>query len=70
MDKNCVLIEEDDHIIGVSSKITSTIIYAPVVTLSIDDNIKLLENIKQGFKRIISWNKYRSEIATRPKKHN
>ena len=70
MDKNCVLIEEDDHIIGVSSKITSTIIYAPVVTLSIDDNIKLLENIKQGFKRIISWNKYSSEIATQPKKHN
>ena len=29
-------------------------LYAPVVTLSINDNIKFLENIKQGFKRIIS----------------
>ena len=29
----------------------------PVVTLPINDNIKFLENIKQGFKRTISWNK-------------
>ena len=29
---------------------TSTKLYAPVVTLSINDNIKSLENIKQGFK--------------------
>ena len=27
--------------------------YVPVVTLSINDNIKFLENIKQGFKRTI-----------------
>ena len=26
-----------------------------------------MENIKQGFKRTISWNKYRSEITTQPK---
>ena len=38
--------------------ITSTKLYFPVVTLSINDSIKFLENIKQGFKRIISWNKY------------
>ena len=31
--------------------------YAPVVTLSINDNIKFAENIKQGFKRTMSWNK-------------
>ena len=40
----------------------------PVVTLSINDNIKFLENIKQGFKRTIYWNKYRSEITTQLKK--
>ena len=28
--------------------------------------IKFLQNIKQGFKRAISWNKYRSEITTQP----
>ena len=38
--------------------------YIPVVTLSINDNIKFLENTK----RTISWNKYRSEITTHPKK--
>ena len=42
----------------------------PFVTLSINDNIKVLENIKQGFKRTIFWNKYRSEIATQTKKNN
>ena len=36
----------------------------PVVTLSINDNIKFLENVKQVIKRAISWNKYRSEITT------
>ena len=42
-------------------------LYVPVVTLSISDNIKFLENIKQGFRITISWNKYRSEITTQPK---
>ena len=45
-------------------------LYVPVVTLSINDNIKFLENIKQGFKRKISWNKYRSEITTQPENDN
>ena len=29
-----------------------------------------IENIKQGFKRTISWNKYRSEITTQAKNNN
>ena len=37
-----------------SFTITSAKLYSPVVTLSINDNIKFLENIKQGFKRKIS----------------
>ena len=65
-----MLIEEDDHIIGVSFIITSTKLYVRVVTLSINDNIKFLENIKQGFKTTISWNKYRSEITAQPKNNN
>ena len=44
-------------------------LYVPVITLSINDNIKFLENIKQWFKRAISWKKYRSEI-TQPKNNN
>ena len=42
----------------------------PVLTLSINYNIKFLENIKRGFKRTISWNKYRSEITTQPESNN
>ena len=41
--------------------------YVSEVTLSISDNIKFLQNIKQGFPTKISWNKYRSEIRARPK---
>ena len=33
-------------------------------------NIKFLENIKQGFIRTISWNKYRSEIAAQSNNNN
>ena len=29
----------------------------PIVTLSINNNIKFLENIKLGFKITVSWNK-------------
>ena len=68
--KGCVLIEEDNHLTGASFTITSTKLYVPVVTLSINDNIKFLENIKQEFKRTISWNKYKSEIIAQPKNNN
>ena len=49
--------------------VASTKIYVSVVTLSNNDNTKCLENLKQGFKRTISWNKYRYERAT-PAKNN
>ena len=48
-------------------QINNTKLYVPVFTLSINNNIKFLENIKQGFKRAISWNRYRSEITTQTK---
>ena len=38
--------------------------------MSINNNIKFLEKIKQGFKRTISWNKYRSERTAQPKNNN
>ena len=41
--------------------------YGPEVTLSISDNSKFLQNIKEGFPKKISWNKYRSEIRTQSK---
>ena len=44
--------------------ITETKLYAPVVTLSTKDNEKLLQQLKSGFKKTISWNKYESSIKT------
>ena len=37
---------------------TGTNLYVPVVTLSTQDNSKLLPQLKNGFKRTITWNKY------------
>ena len=33
-------------------------LYVPVVTLSTQDNCKLFQQLKSGFKRVISWNTY------------
>ena len=44
--------------------ITETKLYVLVVTLSIQDNAKLLQQLKSGFKRIINWNKYESNLKT------
>ena len=38
--------------------ITDIKFYVPVVTLSTPDNTKLLQQLKIGFKRTITWNKY------------
>ena len=51
-------------------QINNAKIYVPIVTFSINDKIEFLENIKQGFTRTISWNKYRSEITTQTKNKN
>ena len=52
---------------GATFQINNAKIYIPVITLSINDNIEFLGKIKKRFKRIISWNKYRSEIKTQSK---
>ena len=41
--------------------ITDTKLYVPVVTLSTQENSKLLQQLKSGFKRVINWNKYLSK---------
>ena len=45
-------------------KITDAKLYLPVVTLSTQDNAKLLQQLKYGFKRTINWKKYQSSIKT------
>ena len=44
--------------------------YVPVVTLSKDDEIKLLTNLKSGFTREIKGNKYRSQMSTEAANNN
>ena len=41
--------------------INDTKLYVPVVTLSTQDNAKLLQQLKSGFKRVVNWNKYLSK---------
>ena len=75
--KNCVItsLEErqvdaappvvrDNSSIGATLAINDCKLYTPVVTLSKEDEIKLLTNLKSGFKREIIWNKYRSQMTT------
>ena len=54
----------DNSPTGVTLAINDCKLYIPVVTLSKDDEIKLLTNLKSGFKREIIWNKYRSQMTT------
>ena len=54
----CVMIYTDDENHAPTFTITETNLYVPVVTLSTQDNAKLLPNLKSGFKRTINWNKY------------
>ena len=43
--------------------ITDTKLYVPVVTLSTQDNVKLLKELVSGFKRIINQNKHPSKTT-------
>ena len=78
--KNCVInsLEQrdigggnrDNAPTGATLSITDCNLYVPVVTLSKDDEIKLLTNLKSGFKREIIWNKYRSQMTTEAVNNN
>ena len=45
-------------------------VYDPVVTLAAENDNKLLEQLKTGFKTTIKWNKYRSEMSNQTKNNN
>ena len=73
-DKNCVITSLEQRDIGGGNRdnaptgatlaVTDCKLYVPAVTLSKDDETKLLTNLKSGFKREIVWNKYRSQMTT------
>ena len=79
-DKNCVKTSKEQRDIGGGNRenaptgatleIKKCELYVPVVTLSKDDEIKLLTNLKSGFKREIIWNKYRSQMTAEVANNN
>ena len=44
---------------GATFEITDAKLYVPVVTLSAEDNVKLVKQLNEGFKRPVYWNKYK-----------
>ena len=55
---NCVIISTNNANQVPTFTITETNLYLPVITLSAQDNSKLLPQLKNGFKRTITWNKH------------
>ena len=55
--KNCIIVSTKVANQNATFAITETKLYVPVATLSKQDNAKLLQQSKYGFKRIINWNK-------------
>ena len=60
----------DNSSTNATFKITDCKLYVPVVTLSAEYDNKLLEQLKTGFKRTTTWNKYRSEMSNQAKNNN
>ena len=56
----CVLLSDTK---AATFSITNTKLYVPDVTLSTQNNAKLLQQLKSGFKRTINWDKYRSKVT-------
>ena len=58
---NCVIVSTNVANQNATFEITDTKLYVPVVTLSSQDNSKLFQQLKSGFRRVISWKKYLSK---------
>ena len=60
-DANCIIVSTNVASQNATVPITGTKLCVSVVTLSTQDNAKLLQQLKSGFKRVINWNKYLSK---------
>ena len=56
--ENCIIVSTNIANQNPTFTITDTTLSVPVVTLSTQGNSKLLPQLKNSFKRTISWNKY------------
>ena len=59
--ENCVIMSTNVVNQNTTFTITKTNLSVPVVTLSTQDNAKLLPQLKSGFKKTISWKKYQAK---------
>ena len=50
--------------------ITDTKLYLPILTLSTQDNVKLLHQLKSGFERTINWKKYQLKVSIETQNHS
>ena len=55
---------------GGTFAITDTKLNVRVATLSTQDNAKLLQQLKSGFKRATNWNKYEFKLKRQAHKQN
>ena len=55
---NCVIIYTNVANQNLTFEINQAKLFVPVVTLSTQDNAKLLQQLKPGFKRAVNCNKY------------
>ena len=67
---NCFVVYTNVANQGATFAMTETKLYVSIVTLSTQDNAKLLQQLKSGFKRIINWNKYLSKPEQNPNLHH
>ena len=68
--ENCVIINTNVANQNPTFTITEANLHVPVVTLSTQDNSKLLPQLKSGFKRTISWNRCLSKPELLPQNAN
>ena len=59
---DCVIIYIDVNNQVPTLTITETNLYVPIVTLSTQDNSKLLPQLRNGLKRTIAWNEYLAKL--------
>ena len=65
---NLILTWSEDYLISSATgetkfEITNRKLYDLVVTLSTQDNAKLLQQLKSGFKTTINWNKHQRKVS-------
>ena len=67
---NCAVVSTNVTNQNAIFAITDTKLYVPAVTLSTQDNAKLLQKLKSGFKRVINRSKYLSKPELLAKNQN